>query len=162
MTVGFCCSGASSQKHPRRLTPPGGSLQAGDHPIFPRQRIWLIAKIGLILSCCGGKVNPLLSSSEKRSAVYFPFRRPRGAFAASCANQPFPVVLACGTAQSLHGFVKFALKQSAFPCKCRPFCCTIRVAKEKRPQAPKNTESEGGIHGCFCQFFGCIEILPDR
>ena len=42
MTVGLCCSGASSQKFPRRLTPPGGSLHAEDLPIFPRQRICFV------------------------------------------------------------------------------------------------------------------------
>ena len=58
MTVGLCCSGASSQKLPRRLTPPGGSLQAEHLPIFPRQRICLFANIALILSRCAPKVNP--------------------------------------------------------------------------------------------------------
>lgn len=85
MTVGFCCSGASSQKFPRRLTPPGGSLQAGDHPIFPRQRIWLIAKIGLILSCCDSKVNPLLFSPEKFSGgQIFPSAHSGAAVCALC------------------------------------------------------------------------------
>ena len=61
------CSGASSRKFPHRLTPPGGSLQAGHPSIFPRQRIWLIANIALILSLYAPKVNPDFSAFLKKS-----------------------------------------------------------------------------------------------
>ena len=71
MTVGLCCSGASSQKLPRRLTPPGGSLQAEHLPIFPRQRICLFANIALILSRCAPKVNPLLFQRKSRQKAFY-------------------------------------------------------------------------------------------
>ena len=73
MIVQLRCSGASSRKFPHRLTPPGGSLQAGHPSIFPRQRIWLIANIALILSLYAPKVNPRLfwkKSRQKTFTVY--------------------------------------------------------------------------------------------
>src|SRR5699024_4042651 len=114
MTVQPCCSGASSRERPRRLAPPGGSLQAGLGPDFSPSTHMDLIKTGFIVSRCGSEVKHFFCTGGGR-------------------------------------IVKFALKQSASPCKRRPICCTIIVERAELracAQKLKNLkESEGGCYG---------------